>query len=78
MLFRSIGYIKKMIETEGFKKEYKKIRKELKGIKVIGSVERLSPVSGIREKFAAYNKYLHMYSDSMTDGKLVQVDYSLH
>jgi len=68
-----IEYLKKMIKTPAFKKEYEKLKNEFKDKYVIGSIEDVPPVSGLKEKFVAYEEYLKAVGNSEKKNVLVQV-----
>jgi trehalose-6-phosphate synthase len=68
-----IEYLKKMLKTTAFKKEYEKLRNEFKGKYVIGSIEDVPPISGLKEKFLGYEEYLEAVGNSDKKNVLVQV-----
>ena len=62
-----------MLNTDEFKTEYKKI-KEICGDKfVLGSTDRLSPLSGVVEKLAGYKRFLAKYPEHSKKVMLIQV-----
>jgi len=68
-----LDFIKERLNTDKFKAEYEKIKEQCKNKYVIGSVDRLSPLSGVIEKLAGYEKYLERYPELRKDLILIQV-----
>ena len=68
-----MNFINKVLETEEFKKEYENLKEITKGKLVIGSSDQMSPLSGISEKFAGYNKFLEKFPDYRGKVLLIQV-----
>jgi len=57
-----INFLTRMIETDKFKKKYERMKELTKGKLVIGSTDKLSPLSGIPEKLAGYRRCLEHYN----------------
>ena len=70
-----LDFMKEMINSEKFKAEYNKLKEQCKDKFVIGSVDRLSPLSGVIEKFSVYKKLLERFPDSRKNSILIQVNY---
>lgn len=68
-----IEFLKRMVETDSFRKEYQRMKEITKDKVVIGSADKLSPLSGIPEKLAGYKKCLERYSNSKKNMILIQV-----
>jgi trehalose-6-phosphate synthase len=68
-----LDFIKECLNTDKFKAEYEKIKEQCKNKYVIGSVDRLSPLSGVIEKLAGYEKFLEKYPDLREGMILIQV-----
>ena len=66
-------FMKEMIETEAFKKEYERMKEQYKGKYVLGSTDRLSPLSGVAEKLSGYKKLLEKFPDRKKNAVLIQV-----
>jgi trehalose-6-phosphate synthase len=65
--------ISKVLESDGFKNEYEKLKEQTRGKIVIGSFDRLSVFSGIPEKLAGYKKFLERFVKHRDKIKLIQV-----
>jgi len=48
--------ISEVLESEGFKKEYERLKELTRGKIIVGSFDRLSVFSGIPEKLTGYKK----------------------
>jgi len=62
-----------MINSDEFRKQYNRLQAEYKGKFVIGSVDRLYPLSGVIEKFEGYQIFLSKYPQFREKTVLVQV-----
>lgn len=68
-----LDFIKERLTTDKFKSEYEKIKEQCRDKYVIGSVDRLSPLSGVIEKLEGYEKFLEKHPESRKNLILIQV-----
>ena len=66
-------YIENLRQTKEYKHELERVNKEAKGRLIICSVDKLSPISGIKNKLIAYRSLLKEHS--FYNGKVVLIQY---
>ncbi len=70
-----IDFLKDVIKSEEFVREYESLTRIAEEKRVLGSVDRLSPLSGVVEKFAGYVRFLNRNPAFKDKTTLVQVRY---
>jgi len=72
-------FMSEMLDTEEFRAEYAKMKEKYKDKFVLGATDRLSPLSGISEKFASYKKFIKdLGPDVKKPPVLIQVFLVIH
>lgn len=65
--------MRQLLDSKAFKEEYKKMKETVDKQYVVGSIDRLSPLSGITQKLTAYKKFLAKFPEYKDKMSLIQV-----